>query len=148
MFGKGWKVRNFQDYIPEKYAGPDYELAEEGIYLGKNPYRQPGFGRETIYVTSLTFEMEPDCYGEEGGCPREITQIPFEDILDNYCVYVTDFYDELNQASGKTCFQEFGSPEIEDIRKLRTLIGKRFYAVPCTEDDPEGGGSEYKIVIE
>ena len=141
-------MKNFQNYTPEKYGGPDYELVEEGIYLGKNPYWQPGFGHETLYVTSLTFEMEPDRYGEEGGCPQDITQIPFEDILDEFFVSVTDFYDALNQSSETTCYQEFGSSDIQDIRNLRTLIGKRFYAVPCGEDDPEGGGSEYKIVIE
>ncbi len=141
-------MKNFQNYTPEKYSGPEYQMAEEGIYLGRNPYWQPGFGQEDIYVTSLSFEMEPECYGEEGGCPQDITQVPFEDILDNYSVYVTDFYDELNQASATACYQEFGSGDIQDIRNLRTLIGKRFYAVPCEADDPEGGGSEYKIVIE
>ncbi len=141
-------MKNFQNYTPEKYGGPEYRPVEEGIYQGKNPYWRPGFGQETIYVTSLSFEMEPDRYGEEGGCPQDITQVPFEDILDNYSVYVTDFYDELNQASAATCCQEFGSGDIQDIRNLRGLIGKRFYAVPCELDDPEGGGSEYKIVIE
>nr|WP_325183155.1 hypothetical protein [uncultured Oscillibacter sp.] len=141
-------MKNFQNYTPEKYAGPAYTPVEEGIYLGKNPYWQPGFGQEEIYVTSLSFEMEPERFGEEGGCPQDITQTPFEDILDTYLVYVTDFYDELNQASAVTCYQEFGSGDIQDIRNLRGLIGKRFYAVPCEPDDPEGGGSEYKIVIE
>ena len=141
-------MKNFQNYTPEKYAGPAYTPVEEGIYLGKNPYWQPGFGQEEIYVTSLSFEMEPERFGEEGGCPQDITQTPFEDILDTYLVYVTDFYDELNQASAVTCYQEFGSGDIQDIRNLRGLIGKRFYDVPCEPDDPEGGGSEYKIVIE
>lgn len=141
-------MKNFQNYTPEKYAGPAYQMVEEGIYRGKNPYWQPGFGHEYIYVTSLTFEMEPDCYGEEGGCPQDITQIPFEDILDNYSVYVTDFYDELNQASALTCYQEFGSSDIQDIRNLRSLTGKRFYAVPCGPDDADSDGSDYKIVME
>ena len=59
-------MKNFQNYTPEKYAGPEYQKVEDGIYLGKNPYWRPGFGQERIYVTSLSFEMEPDCYGEEG----------------------------------------------------------------------------------
>ena len=142
-------MKNFQNYTPEKYAGEDYQEVEEGIYQGRNPYWYPGDpGSEDIFVTSLTFEMEPDCYGEEGGCPQDITQTPFEDILDTYYVYVTDFYDELNQASTLTCYQEFGSDDIQDIRNLRTLIGKRFYAVPCGEDDEDFDGSDYKIVIE
>ena len=137
-------MRNFQNYASEKYIEPAYRLAEEGIYRGRNPYWKPGFGQEEIYVTSLTFEMEPDSYGEEGGCPQDITQVPFEDILDRFLVSVTDFYDDLNQASQVTCYQEFGSDEMEAIRKLRTLIGKRFYAVPFERD----GKEYYNAVIE
>lgn len=137
-------MRNFQNYAAEKYAGPEYELVEEGIYRGKNPYWRPGLGEKYIYVTSLTFEMEPDSYGEEGGCPQNITQVPFETILDDFFVYVTDFYDALNRTSQVTCYQEFGSGNIEDIRNLRTLISKRFYAVPYEED----GEEYYNTVIE
>lgn len=36
-------------------------------------------------------------------------------------------YPELNRANSSTCYQEFVSPDIEDIRKLRTIIGKRVY---------------------
>lgn len=50
-------------------------------------------------------------------------------------MYVTDFYEEENEASEVTCYQEFVSSDIKDIRKLRTLIGKRFYAVDHPEDD-------------
>lgn len=141
-------MKNFQNYTPEKYSGPDYEKVEDGIYRGKNPYWEPGWGHEELFLTSMTFEMEPECYGEEGGCPQDITQIPFESILDNYSVFVTDFYDALNRDSARVCYQEFGAFEIEDIRNLRALIGRRFYAVPCGKDDPEGNGSDYKIVIE
>ncbi len=141
-------MKNFQNYTPEKYAGPDYQKVEEGIYYGKNPYRSPGKGYEDLFVTSLTFEMEPDCYGEEGGCPQDITQIPFENILDDYSVFVTDFYDDLNKSSDRICYQEFGSYNLENIKNLRSLIGKRFYAVPCEADDEDAEDEEYKIVIE
>ena len=30
-------MKNFQNYTPEKYASPDYQLAEEGIYLTAKP---------------------------------------------------------------------------------------------------------------
>lgn len=139
-------MKNFRDYTPEKYAGPDYQKVGEGIYWSRNPYWRPGGGQENLFVTSLAFEMEPECYGEEGGCPQNITQIPLEDILDTYSVFVTDFYDGLNKDSDKVCYQEFGSYEIENIRALRTLTGKRFYAVPCTENEEED--EEYEIVIE
>ena len=133
-------MKNFKDYTPEKYSSSDFKQIEEGIYRTKNPYED-----EDIFVTSLSFEMETECYGEEEGSPQDISQIPFEDLLDEFNVYVTDFYDELNEQSETTCYQEFGSDEIEDIRKLRTIIGKRFYAVPCTD---EGDDEEYRVTIE
>ena len=144
-------MKNFQNYTPEKYASPAYRLVEEGIYRTAKPKNMLfGFPNESKehYVTSLSFEMEPESFGEEGGCPRDITQIPFENILDDFYVYVTDFYDALNAESDRTCYQQFGSDKIENIRNLRTLIGKRFYAVPCEEGDEDAEDEEYKIVIE
>ena len=136
-------MKNFKSYTPKKYSSPDFKQIEEGIYRTKNPYED-----EDIFVTSLSFEMETECYGEEEGSPQDISQIPFEDLMDEFNVYVTDFYDELNEQSETTCYQEFGSDEIEDIRKLRTIIGKRFYAVPCTDEGDEGDDEEYRVIIE
>lgn len=134
-------MTHFRDYTPEKYAGPEFEKIEEGIYKTRDPYGIVKSGM--VYVTSLSFRMEPERYGEEGGSPRDITQCPFEDLLDEYMLFATDFYEDLNEKSEVTCYQEFGSADIEDIRKLRGIIGKRFCAVPCGED-----GKEYNIVIE
>lgn len=134
-------MKNFKGYTPDKYAAPDYQLIEEGIYKTKDPY---GIMKDEIYVTSLTFEMEPECYGEEDASPRNITQVPFEALLDEFYVFVTDFYEELNKQSETVCYQEFGSGSLEDIRKLRGIIGKRAYAKPYTEDDDE----YYDLVIE
>lgn len=132
-------MKNFKSFEAEKYSAAAYRKIEEGIYCTKNPY-----GKDMIYVTSLTFEQEPELYGEEGGCPQHITQIPFENILDEFFVYVTDFYEQLNSQSKSVCYQEFGSPHLEDIQKLRTMIGKRIYAVPYEED----GEEYYNTVIE
>ena len=60
-----------------------------------------------------------------------------------YILCITYFNEDLNEKSEVTCYQEFGSTDIEDIRRLRGIIGKRFYALPCQED-----GKEYDIVIE
>lgn len=126
-------MRNFKSYLPEKYASPAYQLVEDGIYATEDVY---GF-HDQVYVTSLTFEQEPEQYGEEGGCPRCISQVPFEDLLDTFCVYVTDFYAELNEKSDTLCYQEFASSRLEDIQKLRTIIGKCFRAQPYMEDGEE-----------
>lgn len=134
-------MKNFKNYCAPKYAGSDFKEVKDGIYQTKSPYSD-----ETVFVTSLCFETEPECYGEEGSSPRNIPQIPFEDILDEFCVYVTDFYDSLNRESVLLCYQEFGSDRIEDLEKLRTLIGKRCYAKPHV--DEKNGGEYYDFVIE
>ena len=140
-------MTHFRNYTPEKYAGPDFEEVEEGIYKTKDPYNIVKNGM--VYVTSLSFQMEPDCFGEEEATPWDIPQLPFEDLLDEYMLFITDFYEDLNEKSEVTCYQEFGSTDIEDIRKLREIIGKRFYAVPLSEEDDEDGeGPDYEIVIE
>ena len=133
-------MKNFQNFTPEKYITSDFQKISDGIYKTKSPY-----GSEDIFVTSLTFEMEPECYGEEDASPRNITQIPIEGILDVFNLFVTDFYEQLNENSEATCYQEFGSLDLEDVKKLRTLIGKRFYAVAYTDED---GEEYYNMVIE
>lgn len=134
-------MKNFQNYTPEKYSTAAYKKIEDGIYQTKCPYDE-----DTIFVTSLTFEMEPERYGEEDASPRNLTQVPIEGILDEFYVFVTDFYDALNKASETTCYQEFGSHRLADIKKLRTLIGKKFYAVPYT--DEEDGEEYYDMKID
>lgn len=134
-------MKNFSNYTPEKYSKSDFQKVEEGIYQTKSPY-----GNDEIFVTSLSFEMEPECYGEEDASPQNITQIPFENLLDEFFVYVTDFYDQLNEKSETICYQEFGSDKLSDIQKLRTIIGKRFFAVPYT--DESDGEEYYNVVIE
>lgn len=134
-------MKNFQSYIPEKYSGSNYRKVEEGIYRTKSPYDE-----DEIFVTSLSFETEPECYGEEDASPQNITQVPLEDILDRFYVYITDFYKELNAESKTVCYQEFGSDSLEDIQKLRTIIGKRFYAV--SHIDGKTGEEFYKTVLE
>lgn len=134
-------MKNFRNFTPEKYSQPDYLKVEEGIYRTKSPY-----GNDMIYVTSLSFELEPECYGEEDASPNNLPQVPIEGILDEFYVFVTDFYEQSNQTSGTVCYQEFGSTDLADIQKLRTLIGKRFYAVSYINE--KDGEEYYKMVVE
>lgn len=126
-------MKNFQNYKAAKYAGKKYTEVEDGIYRTKDPYSI--IEGKDIYVTSLTFELEPECMFEDEASPQYIPQTPFEDLLDEFGVFVTDFYETENNKSEVTCYQEFGSMDIEDIKKLRTLIGKRFYAAADPEDE-------------
>ena len=132
-------MKNFQNFTPEKYTTSDFQKISDGIYKTKSPYDS-----KDIFVTSLTFEMEPECYGEEDASPRNLTQIPIEGIPDEFNLFVTDFYEQLNENSETICYQEFGSFDLENIKKLRTLIGKQFYAVPYTDED---GEKYYNMVI-
>lgn len=134
-------MKNFHSYTPEKYAAPDFQQVEDGIYRARSPY-----GSGEIFVTSLSFEMEPSCYGEEDASPQNITQVPFEDLLDTFSVYVTDFYEQLNRGSETVCYQEFGSNRLADVQNLRIIIGKRFYAVPYI--DEADGEEYYNTVVE
>lgn len=124
-------MKNFQNYKAAKYADSEkFTEVEDGIYRTKDPNDD-----EEVYVTSLTFELEKDNPFEAEGSPKYIPQTPFEDLLDEFLVYVNDFYEAENEASEINCYQEFGSPEFEDIQKLRTIIGKRFYAYNDPEDE-------------
>ena len=136
-------MKNFKNYTPEKYIKSEFQEIEEGIYKTKSPY---GGHEEDIFVTSLSFEMEPEQYGEEDASPRNLTQIPIEGLLDEFNLFVTDFYKELNAVSETVCYQEFGSFSLADIQKLRTIIGKRFYAVPYIDKDD--GEEYYNMVVE
>lgn len=136
-------MKNFKNYTPEKYMKADFQEMEEGIYKTKSPY---GNSEKDIFVTSLMFEMEPECYGEEDASPQNLTQVPIEGLLDEFSLFVTDFYEELNAESETICYQEFGSFDLSDIQKLRMIIGKRFYAVPYIDNDD--GEEYYNMVIE
>lgn len=136
-------MKNFRNYKAEKYMKSDFKEIEEGIYKTKSPYGSYG---GDIFVTSLSFEMEPECYGEKNASPQNITQVPFESLLDDFSVFVTDFYEQLNANSETVCYQEFGSFQLEDIQKLRSVIGKRVYAVPYT--DKNDGEEYYNVVME
>ena len=138
-------MKNFKNYTPEKYAKPDFQEIEEGIYKTKSPYPLVS-GDKDVFVTSLSFEMEPERYGEEDASPQNLTQVPIEGLLDEFGLFVTDFYDDLNAASETICYQEFGSFDPEDIQRLRTIIGKYFYAVPYI--DEKNGAEYYNMVIE
>ena len=104
-------MRNITNYQAAKYKTEPYRMVETGIYE-----------TDDRFVTSLSFEQEPD-YGE-GHNSASISQYPLEDILDDFMVYISDFYDIENSGGNPLCHLEFSSEDIADIRRLRTLIGK------------------------
>ena len=111
-------MKQIESYHAPKYESEMYSLVEDGIYRVES-------GGEVLYVTSLSFVQEPEL--EEGGSAAEISQYPLEDILDEFLCHISDFYEDLNTEQSQVCVQEFAAPDLEDIRKLRAIIGKHVY---------------------
>ncbi len=137
-------MKNIQNYDAEKYIKigllsvfkkSAYKKLEDGIYEHKED-------DEILYVTSLSFEQEPEY--EEGEFADDISQYPLEDILDKFLCHISDFYEDFNVAGSKTCYLEFAAMDIEDIRELRTIIGKHVY----NKDVEEDGEIYSELVIE
>ena len=123
-------MKNFKNFNSIKYLDEKYIKIDDGIYKIE----------DEIFVTSLSFEIEKELYGEENSSPENISQIPFEDFLDEFLVFINDFYEELNKKSENTCYIEFGSENLANIKNLKTIIGKSFYAI-------DNGNMSYNIVI-
>lgn len=107
-------MKKIENYQASKYNGSNYTTIENDIYLFKKRY-----------VTSLSFVQEPKF--DEGDNSNNISQYPLEDILNEFSVYVSDFYEEINNKKNEECILEFASSNLENIKKLRTIIGKHVY---------------------
>ncbi len=116
-------MKNIQNYNAAKYGADgtgisEYKRVADGVFEKAN-------GDETLFVTSLVFDQEPEF--EEGENAEEISQYPLEDILDKFYCYISDFYDELNVKESNTCYLEFASDDMDDVVNLRQIIGKHVY---------------------
>lgn len=149
-------MKNILNYKAKKYENrAKYSFIEEGIYLFKNMYDSIENGmyvygnmkssqvEPDYYVTTLSFEQESE-FGE-GISPKLISQYPLEDILDEFLVHISDFYEEVNNKSDVVCYLEFASPDIKNIKKIREIIGKHVYN---KEYDGEDGQVYVKLIIE
>lgn len=134
-------MKEIKNFSAQKYTQKDLSLSENRAYKeieqGIYEWKQED---EILYVTSLSFVQEPEF--EEGEYADAISQYPLEDILDKFYCHVCDFYDELNVSDSKICYLEFASPRIEDIKNLRSIIGKHVY-----NKDRETDGKIYADLI-
>ena len=125
-------MKNIRIYTPAKYSNAGiYERAGEHIYKTSD-----GNG-EYVYVTSLSFEQEPEL--NEGSSSENISQYPLEDIMDRFNVSISDYYEKENSAGKETCCLEFSSSAFKmtdagsaesagkDMEGLLSLIGKHVY---------------------
>lgn len=116
---KRGKMKQIENYKAEKYSSEEYQEIEKDIY------RIMDEDDDELFVTSVSFLQEPDL--GEGSSPADIAQYPLEDILDRFYCHVSDFYEDLNQEDAEACILEFGSPELQDVVNLRSIIGKHVY---------------------
>ena len=82
--------------------------------------------QKIIYVTSIVYEPEPEL-DENEPSDASFSQYPLEDILDEFFVYCEDFYEKENANDKNNSYVEFASEDIDDIRKLLSIIGKHVY---------------------
>ena len=111
-------MKQIENYKANKYSSDMYSEIENEVYEVKED-------GESLYVTSLSFVQEPEY--NEGANSSDISQYPLEDVLDKFYCHISDFYEELNSVDSQKCYQEFASPDLEDISNLRSIIGKHVY---------------------
>lgn len=119
MAEANYKMKEIDVYFPEKYQDLKYEKVFNNIYRIYDDFLE-----KNCYVTSLRFIQEPE-FGE-GMCPNEISQYPLEDILDQYFVWISDFYAQENSESDTYCYLEFMGADIDNIKSLLNLVGKHY----------------------
>lgn len=107
-------MKNIEIYKSPKYQSGTYISAGDGIY-----------SQDGTWFVSLSFEQEPEL--GEGTSPQDISQYPLEDILDQFSVYVIDFYEAENAASDRLCYLEFAGESESDIRMLSQIVGKHVF---------------------
>lgn len=94
-------MKKIQCYDAPKYKSDDYSFIENNIY-------KIDTGKESLYVTSLTFMQEAE-FGE-GKNAGEISQYPLEDLLDKFYCHISDFYESKNlpqaQRKGRFIYEE------------------------------------------
>lgn len=105
-------MKSIKFYKPNKYETPQYREVAPHIYQ-----------HDHFFVTTLSFEQEPSL--GEGKNATDISQFPLEDLLDRFCVHISDFYPTLNTAKSTTCYVEFAGSKKEYIQSLISIIGRR-----------------------
>ena len=111
-----------EDLLYIVYNGKKYykDIDDEAIYENQSK------DNDTLYVTSIMFEQEPE-YDENDPSSPYISQYPLEDILDKYSCYCMDDYAIENKEDLVNSYIEFASKDIEDIEKLLEIVGKHVY---------------------
>ena len=111
-------MKDIKSFHAPKYDNGKYIPVEDGIYSSADQ-------DSSLFYTSLSFIQEPEY--DEGDNSANISQYPLEDLLEKFFVFVSDFYEEINSAASPICCLEFASEALDDVRNLRSIIGKHVY---------------------
>lgn len=119
-------MKNFRLVEMEQFRDASrYQPAEEGIY--QDLQDEGGFA---------TYRMALAAEREEG----EDDQYPLEDILDEFLVHVEEF----PETDGDHALLYIFGGELDDLRNLKTIIGKRAGYENYTD---ENGQTRIRLVI-
>ena len=106
--------------------------------------------REMAHALAQAVHNHGGCAYYVGGCVRDsLTAEPhgkidldieihgiapsvLEDILDTYFVSVSDYYEAKNSQATSECYLEFCSDDMDDVKGLRTIIGRHVCNVEKT----------------
>jgi hypothetical protein len=129
----GWtqgRGEAFEDMLILTYEGKKYyrdieNVGTEDDIIYENLNDEEGEPQLT-YVTSIVYEPEPEFDENEPSDPY-VSQYPLEDILDEFFISCYDSYDEENEKDKENSYIEFAADDIEDIRKVLSIIGKHVY---------------------
>lgn len=112
-------MKNIKNFSHHKYSDEKYKKIEEYVY----EYATKDC---TYFCTPISFEQEPKF--EEGKSSKAISQYPLEDILDKFNVWVSDFFQDLNNGEDNVCYYEFSALKKQYILDLKnSIIGKHVY---------------------
>ena len=120
-------LNEFVNYL-DKDDNDSYTNGLKSInYLAKNSKdAREGVDDTYIYVISICFVQEPE-YGENDSSNSVISQYPLEDICDKFKCYCSDYYEKENTDNKELSYVEFASDNINNIKKLKSIIGKHVY---------------------
>ncbi len=120
-------MKNFKVEQPQKYANASQFSAVNGggIHCDTSDHDS------TRHRITLSFTPEEGEY-----------QYPLEDLLDEYLLYVSDFFDSTHETwqKGERVTLEFAG-DLDGVRKAASLVGKRVYNNVYVEDGEEYVGT-------
>lgn len=112
----------------EKYENKNrFEMIEKGIY--KDLKEED----DAKYRMTISYQLD-----------SEDTQYPLEDVLDKYCLHVSDFYESENSRESNKIIQELGGT-LDSIQEVQNILGKKIFNRDFIDEE---GQQRVDLIIE